>query len=95
MLGLLAAMQILAGCGRQETFIPSSAGITEGRELFCLADSEEEASKVADQYQIELVSFSDGVAVFHTEDDPEKVIDYGISHNYTQLSLNTADTETK
>ncbi len=92
---IIAAAQLLAGCGRPQTIQPADVNVAEGRELLCLAENQQEAERIAEQYDIELVSFRDGVAVFHTEEDPVKVINYGISQNYTQLSLNTTDTEIK
>lgn len=92
--GSLEKIQLRTGYNRR-ILNPLKRTAAKGKELLCLAESEEEAEKTAEQYGIELVSFRNGVAVFHTEDDPVKVIQYGISHNYTQLSLNTADTETK
>lgn len=62
--------------------------VVRGEELLCLVDSEEEAKTIADQYGIELVNFSYGVATFHTEDDPQKVIDMGKEKGYPELSLN-------
>ena len=62
--------------------------VTEGEELLCLAESREEAQKIADQYGIELVEFSYGVATFHTLEDPQKVIDMGLSKGYPELSIN-------
>ena len=63
-------------------------GVTKGAELLCLAESEDEARKVAQLYGIEFVDFSYGVATFHTEDDPQKVIDMGKEKGYPELSIN-------
>ena len=60
----------------------------EGEELLCLADSREQAQEIADQYGIELVNFSYGVATFHTTEDPQKIIDMGKEKGYPELSLN-------
>lgn len=62
--------------------------IAEGRELICLADSREQAAAIAEQYGIELVGFSNGVAAFHTERDPREVIDEGLRNGWTELSIN-------
>lgn len=59
-----------------------------GRELMCLAGSEEQANEIAELYGIELVSFSSPVAVFHTEDDPYKVIERGKTEGWPELSVN-------
>ncbi len=77
------------------TLKPIKTAVAEGKELICLADSEEDARKTADQYQIILVGYRHGVAVFHTEKDPVQVIEYGIRHNWVRLSLNTTDTTIK
>ncbi len=92
--GSLEKIQLRTGYGRR-ILEPVKRTAVKGKELLCLAESEEEAEKTAEQYGIELVSFRNGVAVFHTEDDPVKVIQYGISQKWTRLSLNTADTTIK
>ena len=71
-----------------DAIAPADPEVVEGEELLCLADSKEEAQKIADQYGIELVNFNYGVATFHTEDDPQKVIDMGKEKGYPELSLN-------
>ncbi len=72
---------------------PDSAGgdfqeVTEGAELLCLAETKEEAQKIADLYGIELVDFGYGLATFHTDKDPEEVISEGLEKGYPELSLN-------
>ena len=62
--------------------------MTEGAELYCLADSQEEAGEIADLYGIELVDFDLGVATFHTEEDPGAVIQRGKENGWRSLSLN-------
>ena len=85
---LLTTMLFLfSGC-RSQQLVPENQKIAEGQELYCLSDSLEEAQRIAQDYGIELVSFGDGVAVFHTEDDPEEVIKLGKNKGYTELSLN-------
>ena len=85
---LSSLMLMLWGCGKKVEPVPSGGRIVAGAELCCPADSEEEASKIAADYGIELVSYSNGIAVFHTEDDPEKVIETGVKQGLKQLSLN-------
>ncbi len=63
-----------------------------GEELLCLADSKEEAQKIADMYGIELVKYGMGVATFHTEEDPYEVIARGKKEGYPELSLNGIST---
>lgn len=60
----------------------------EGEELLTLVKTEEEAKAIAEQYGIELVSFSYGVATFHTEEDPRDVIARGEKNGWPTLSLN-------
>ncbi len=62
--------------------------VTEGAELLCLAETKEEAQKIADLYGIELVDFGYGVATFHTDRDPEGVIKEGLEKGYPELSIN-------
>lgn len=56
--------------------------------LICSAESEEEAKQIAEQYGIQLVEFSYGVASFYTEEDPAEVIRRGLEVGWTELSLN-------
>ncbi len=60
----------------------------EGRELMILTDSEEEAKEIAGLYGIEFVDHSQGVAVFHTEEDPSSVVERGKKEGLPQLSIN-------
>lgn len=57
-------------------------------ELFALAESEEEAKGIADLYQISLIRFFHGVAVFHVEEDPSCVIARGIRNGWPRLEMN-------
>ena len=66
----------------------NSSSTAEGAELFCLADTEEEAEEIAELYDIELVSYSNGVAVFHTEENPNDVIEKGKANNWPLLETN-------
>ena len=92
-IGMVVAIfaAFLVGCGRKpqekeaELMLPEYA---EGQELLCLASSEEEAQKIADLYGIELVSFVQGVATFHTEENPMDVINRGTENGYPPLELN-------
>lgn len=92
-IGVIIALftAILAGCSRKPREMNAGEVTPEyaqGQELFCLAQSQEEAQEIADLYGIELVSFSEGVATFHTEDNPVDVINMGIEKGYPLLELN-------
>ena len=54
----------------------------------CICDTQEDAEKIAEQYQIILVSWQDKVAVYHTGQDPEQVIRKGRKNGWPGLSLN-------
>ena len=56
--------------------------------LMCEADTEEDAREIAEQYGIEFVSFENGIALYHTEEDPFEVIARGQQNDYPQLSVN-------
>lgn len=84
-MGILA---LLSGCSAPKTNPPQTGEIVEGRELCCLCESEEEAKEIAELYGIELVGWSRGSAVFHTEDDPKAVIEYGKENDLPLLELN-------
>ncbi len=62
--------------------------VTEGKELVASVETEEEAKAIAEQYGMELVEFSYGVATFHTEEDPKDVIARGEENGWPTLSLN-------
>ena len=86
---LLSLLSILSGCSDPKTpSVPIGGDVVEGKELFCLCESEEKAKEIADSYEIELVSWGNGVAVFHTEKDLETVIQYGIKNDLPLLEPN-------
>ena len=91
------ALGVMLGACRKEV-LPAAEDIPEvrdGRELFCLSNTREEAEETAGQYGIELVDYQDGVAVFHCEGDPASLIETGKKNGWKELSLNTADTTVK
>lgn len=57
-------------------------------ELIALADTEEQAQEIASLYQIELLSFSNGVAVYTTDQEPSALIALGQQNGYPVLSVN-------
>ena len=103
-LPLLAVL--LCGCQKQSVPAPAkpeqtevSSGMQtplfpEGKELFSLAESEEEAERIAALYGVELVDFSFGVAVFHTEEDPIAVVRRGAGQDWPPMSVNRIETLT-
>lgn len=56
--------------------------------LMAAAETEEQAQEIAEQYNIKLVSFENGIAVYNTEEDPFEVIARGEENGYPQLSIN-------
>lgn len=84
------------GIGPAFPFLPSqtlefsaidNAGLAEDQ-LMTLVETKEEAEAIAQQYGIELTYFSEGVAAFRTDEDPQTVIDRGEKNGYPQLYLN-------
>lgn len=63
-------------------------GLAEEQPLMAMVETEDEAEKIAEQYGIELVSFSDGVAVYQTDEKIADVIDRGREQGYPQLYMN-------
>ena len=63
----------------------SEAAGTES--LMALIDSEETAMEMAEQYGITFVSFEDGVATFHTDEDITQVIEKGEKNGYPPLYI--------
>lgn len=62
--------------------------ISRTEPLMALAESEEEAKTIAEQYGITFVSFQSGVATYYTDEDPQQVIDRGVENGYQALYLN-------
>ena len=56
--------------------------------LLCIAETREDAEKVASLYGITLVDYQDGVASFFTEEDPREVLQRGKAQGWPELSLN-------
>ncbi len=85
---LSSLMLMLWGCDARSKSASSAVQAAPGEELLCMADSEEEAKRIAELYQIELIRYGDGVAVFHTEEDPRAVIERGVKESLPGLSIN-------
>lgn len=64
------------------------ADLVAEEQLMALVETEEEAESIAEQYGIELTSFSEGVAVYKTEENPADVIARGQDNGYPQLFMN-------
>lgn len=90
------------GIGPAFPFLPSKElelegvemGIAAEDQLMALTETKEEAENIAQLYGIELISFSEGVATYRTEEEPREVIARGQENGYPQLYLNyvrTAD----
>ena len=97
-LALIAAM-LLCGCQRSDPVneipkesMPSNSApapeVDPDGQLICTFKTREEAEKAAELYGIELVSFTDELAVFHTTEDPQEVIRRGQQNGWPELSLN-------
>lgn len=56
--------------------------------LMAEAETEEDAREIAEQYGIDFISFENGIALYHTEEDPFEVIARGQENGYPQLSVN-------
>lgn len=57
-------------------------------ELVALADTREEAEKIAELYGIELNTYSYGVATYTTDKNLQELIDLGVENNYPALTPN-------
>ena len=58
-------------------------------ELSALAEDQTEAEKIAELYEIELSSFSDGIAVYTTDKDPQELMELGDNNGYPALTVNS------
>lgn len=95
---LIVLMLMTAGCGAEKTVVynkeTDSADNGPVREyskdkpLFALAETEEEARKIADDYGIEFVEFSYGVASFNTDKDLGELIEWGKEQGLPLLEIN-------
>lgn len=57
-------------------------------ELVALADTREEAEKIAELYGIELSSYSSGVATYTTDKNAQELIEFGAENDYPELTPN-------
>ena len=73
---------VISGAGKYKP------DVAAGEELMALVSSEEEAQEVAEQYGIELVTFAQGVATYHTEEDPGTVVRRGRENGWHALAVN-------
>ena len=60
-------------------------------ELLAVTQTREEAERLAAQYEITLIDWSDGLAKFRTDGDAVEVIKRGEQNGWTPLSLNSRD----
>ena len=74
--------------GRNHSSTEEEEIMGEKVSMIALADTKEEAKKIAELYGIELVNFSYGVAEYETTKDPQELIALGEKNNYPTLSTN-------
>ena len=74
--------------GRNHSSTEEEVIMGEKVSMIALADTKEEAKKIAELYGIELVNFSYGVAEYETTKDPQELIALGEKNNYPTLSTN-------
>ena len=74
--------------GRNHSSIEEEEIVGEKVSMIALADTEEEAERIAGLYGIELVNFSYGVAEYETTKNPQELIALGEKNNYPALSTN-------
>lgn len=92
---MLLLMTLLCGCKKEpEVVFPTVDLSTEVMEVYGdaqllgAAASREEAENLAELYGITLVKFQNGLARFHTEEDPKEVIRRGKENGWPELTLN-------
>lgn len=69
-----------------------AADYNKGEELWAMVSSAEEAEEIAALYGIELVSFAQGVATYHTDEDPASVVKRGRENGLPAIAINRSDT---
>ncbi len=87
---LLVMVFHLFGCAEPKPAEPVALKAVPGKELYCLAETMEEAEEIAKSYDITLVTFGDGVATFTTDRNPLEVVAYGQQKGLPAISVNTA-----
>ena len=92
---LLIVAVLLCGCHREQAKpLPNETDSAEvlpvdpDGQLLYTAESQKEAEEIAELYGIDLVSYHDGLAVYHTDEDPREVISRGAENGWPELSLN-------
>lgn len=58
-------------------------------QLIASADSQQSAEEIAELYQIQLLAYSNGIALYHTDEDADEVIARGLSNGWPPLSKNS------
>lgn len=86
---LMSLCLAISGCASKSEIINSDNALVQGEELYCVAENNETAENIAALYCITLVSYEWGIATFHSEEDPETVIERGRINGWPLLSLNT------
>lgn len=69
--------------------VPSDHISSTVTEMTALADTREEAEKIAELYGIELSTYSYGVAVYVTDKTPEELMELGRDNHYPSLTPNS------
>ena len=91
LLTALALWLLLPGCAKQEPVLNAPAPVAsyaEGRELMAAAETREDAEALAALYGVELVDYREGLALFHTDEDPAVVKQRGIQNGWQELEIN-------
>lgn len=78
--GIFAGFPTDMGAGAPPDHVPG--------ELLAMTDTREDAERIAALYDVELYSFDNGLAVFHTHRDVNEVIALGESKGWPPLSRN-------
>ena len=55
--------------------------------MTALVETQEEADQIAELYQMELLSYSYGIAVYLTDHDPQELIKTGKENGYPEISV--------
>ena len=88
---------LLSGCtNRSQPPVSTSEPVrivnyAEGRELMCMAETEQQAREIASLYGMELVDYREGFALFHTEEDPVAVKQRGIDNGWPEMEINVVN----
>ena len=90
---VMMCILLLLGCGKTEVqpepvLNQMTELVAENRELFFVTDDQAEAEELARLYTIELVEYINGVAIYHTDENLDELLQKGQENHWPELNIN-------